>query len=93
MLNDALKRANIRNEEGTQIEVTAASYQDRNIDQEPQIKEGPIATRKKRRGQPTDRAAMNEAIKKRNEAQQRTAQTSNAPKSFTNQPDGATLRL
>jgi hypothetical protein len=93
MLNNALRQANIRNAEGAQIEVTAASYQDRNTDQEPQIKEGPTVTRKKRRGQPSDRAAMNEAIKQRNEARQRSARTNNAPKPFTNQPDGATLRL
>ena len=66
MLNRALQRANIRDADGVQIEVSHKSYKEREMDLEPQLKEGPAATAKKRRGEETDRSQINDEIKTRN---------------------------
>ena len=66
MVNAALKRASVQGKYGGPILVDHRSYKRRGIDQEPTIKEGVAATAIKRRGQHSDRAALNAEIKKRN---------------------------
>lgn len=67
MMNDALKRADIRSEDGLTIEaVSHQSHTRRGLDAEPTVKEGVAATAKKRRGEPTERAAQNDNIRERN---------------------------
>jgi hypothetical protein len=92
MLNNALERANVRDGDGVQVVVDHRSYKDREIDLEPQLKEGPAATAKKRRGEETDRAEMNEAIKQRNEERQRMAAEIDAPELLKRQAQQITER-
>lgn len=68
MINTALERANVRDGDGVFVTVDHRSYKEREIDLEPQLKEGPAVTAKKRDGIPTDRAQMNDEIKARNAA-------------------------
>jgi hypothetical protein len=68
MLNRALERANVRDSDGAAVEVDHRSYKAREMDLEPQLKEGPAATAKKRRGEETDRSQVNSEIKDRNAA-------------------------
>ena len=79
LLNQSLERAEVKTEEGALVQLDHRSYQRQGSDLEPQLKEGPAATAKKRRGEATDRAAINEAVKERNEERQRMAQEVDAP--------------
>lgn len=78
-LNKALERAEVRGEDGAIVQLDHRSYERQGSDQEPQIKEGPAATAMERRGEASDRVAMNEAIKERNEERQRMAAEIDAP--------------
>ena len=66
MLNNALERANVRDSDGAAVVVDHRSYKAREMDLEPQLKEGPAATAKHRRGEQTDRGQINDEIKARN---------------------------
>ena len=66
MINSALERANVRDSDGAIVVVDHRSYKARKIDLEPQLKEGPAATVRRRNGQPSDRADINDEIKARN---------------------------
>jgi len=71
-INDALERADIREEDGVTIKtVSHESHARRGLDAEPTIKEGTAATAKKRRGEHTDRAEQNDEIRERNEERAR----------------------
>jgi hypothetical protein len=92
MLNQALDRANVRDGDGVTVEVDHRSYKEREIEQEPQIKEGAAATALKRRAQHSDRAEINEQIKMRNEERQIMAQQIDAPELLRRQAQQITER-
>ncbi len=73
MMNDALERAHVHDEDGAAVTVDHRSYKARGIEQEPTIKEGTAATALKRRGEYTERAEINGEIKARNAERTHTA--------------------
>ena len=70
MQNRALERANIRDERGELVQVDARSLADQGKAIEPTIHLGPAATEIQRRGEDSDRAAINDEIRERNAANQ-----------------------
>lgn len=89
-LNKALERAEVRTESGAIVQLDHRSYERQEIDQEPQIKVGPAATAMERRGEASDRAAENEAIKERNEERQRMAAEIDTPELLRRQAEHIT---
>ena len=67
MLNNALQKGKIKSAEGAPVIVDCRSYERQGKTQEPTIKEGAVATAKKRRGDVTERGRQNDEIRKRNE--------------------------
>ena len=70
MENRALERADIRDERGELVQVDRRSYEERGLEVEPTIKLGPAATEMQRRGEDSDRAQINDEIRKCNAARQ-----------------------
>ena len=68
--NNALEQADIRTQDGAPVRVDRRSYERQGIDQEPTVKEGPAATGLKRRGEDSERAAINAEILEKNTARE-----------------------
>ena len=66
MQNRALERADIRDERGELVQVDRRSYEERGLDIEPTQHLGYAATNIKRRGEDSDRAAVNDNIREAN---------------------------